>query len=350
MVKLKPAMFFFLALTASTVSAQDKCEIYADTVAVNMGDQYHMFFKAYSNKVKTYLENNARIAVDFETENPDVVTVGGAWFRAEKAGQAKMKAVIYQESPRLKDYPDWSNKLDSVSFVVKAPVEKFLAPLPEVPMTWGAAKDVVMSDVLQKYQAFSDTYYAMHPTITAEERALFDWYTTNDYEYPLVALGWNNDGQLFSSNIIVNDAGRLGYKAESEITGYLTNLGFELLGWDEQGLLVMYRESDKTQASAMVLTMQGQYFRDLNFQYTPDKPTTGISSVALSMPKSGLSRNGNQLTVDVKDEKGESIVVYSLSGQKLLQAVLKGGTNTFELTTAKPVIVRIGKSRGVKVM
>ena len=350
MVKLKPAMFFFLALTASTVSAQDKCEIYADTVAVNMGDQYHMFFKAYSNKVKTYLENNARIAVDFETENPDVVTVGGAWFRAEKAGQAKMKAVIYQESPRLKDYPDWSNKLDSVSFVVKAPVEKFLAPLPEVPMTWGAAKDVVMSDVLQKYQAFSDTYYAMHPTITTEERALFDWFATNDYEYPLVALGWNNDGQLFSSNIIVNDAGRLGYKAESEITGYLTNQGFELLGWDEQGLLVMYRESDKTQASAMVLTMQGQYFRDLNFQYTPDKPTTGISSVALSMPKSGLNRNGNQLTVDVKDEKGEPIVVYSLSGQKLLQAVLKDGNNTFELTTAKPVIVRIGKSRGVKVM
>ena len=54
--------------------------------------------------------------------------------------------------------------------------------------------------------------------------------------------------------------------------------------------------------------------------------------------------------MDVKDEKGEPIVVYSLSGQKLLQAVLKDGTNTFELTTAKPVIVRIGKSRGVKVM
>ena len=135
--KIKTGNVFFLALTASTVSAQDKCEIYADTVAVNTGDQYHMFFKAYSNKVKTYLENNARIAVDFETENPDVVTVGGAWFRAEKAGQARMKAVIYQESPRLKDYPDWSNKLDSVSFVVKAPVEKFLAALPEVPMTWG---------------------------------------------------------------------------------------------------------------------------------------------------------------------------------------------------------------------
>lgn len=350
MVKLKPAMFFFLALTASTVSAQDKCEIYADTVAANAGDQYHMFFKAYSNKVKTYLESNARIAVDFETENPDIVTVGGAWFRAEKAGEAKMKAVIYQESPHWKDYPDWDNKLDSVSFVVKAPVEKFLAALPYVPMTWGAPKATVESNVLQKYQAFSDTYYAMHPTITAEERALFDWYTTNDYEYPLVALGWNNDGQLFSSNIIVNDAGRLGYKAESEITGYLTNQGFELLGWDEQGLLVMYRESDKTQASAIVLTMQGQYFRDLNFQYTPDKPTTGISSVALSMPKSGLNRNGNQLTVDVKDEKGEPIVVYSLSGQKLLQAVLKDGTNTFELTTTKPVIVRIGKSRGVKVM
>ena len=74
MVKLKKAILFFLGLTASAVSAQDKCEIYTDTVVVNAGDQYHMFFKAYSSKVKTYLESNERIAIDFETENPDAVT------------------------------------------------------------------------------------------------------------------------------------------------------------------------------------------------------------------------------------------------------------------------------------
>ena len=44
MVKLKPAMFFFLALTASTVSAQDKCGIYADTVEVKMSGQYPTLF------------------------------------------------------------------------------------------------------------------------------------------------------------------------------------------------------------------------------------------------------------------------------------------------------------------
>lgn len=350
MVKLKKAILFFLGLTASAVSAQDKCEIYTDTVVVNAGDQYHMFFKAYSSKVKTYLESNERIAIDFQTENPDVVTVGGAWFRAEKPGQAKMKAVIYQESKAWKDYPDWNNKLDSVSFVVKAPEDKFQAALPDVPMTWGAAKATVVSDMQQKYLDFSDTYYTMHPTISAEDRKYFDWFATNDFEYPLVALGWNEDGQLFSSNIVVNDAGRLGHKAESEITGYLASQGFELLGWDDMGLLIMYRDSDKTQASALVLTMQGQYFRDLNFQYTPDKPSTGISLVTLSMPKSEITRHGNLLTVDVNDEKGEPIVLYSLDGQKLMQSVLKDGANTFEVPTSKPVIVRIGRSRGVKVM
>ena len=38
MVKLKKAILFFLVLTASAVSAQDKCEIYTDTVVVNVGD------------------------------------------------------------------------------------------------------------------------------------------------------------------------------------------------------------------------------------------------------------------------------------------------------------------------
>ena len=68
------------------------------------------------------------------------------------------------------------------------------------------------------------------------------------------------------------------------------------------------------------------------------------------MPKSGITRHGNLLTVDVNDEKGEPIVLYSLDGQKLMQSVLKDGANTFEVPTTKPVIVRIGRSRGVKVM
>ena len=53
MVKLKKAILFFLGLTASAVSAQDKCEIYTDAVVVNAGDQYHMFFKAYSSCLNT---------------------------------------------------------------------------------------------------------------------------------------------------------------------------------------------------------------------------------------------------------------------------------------------------------
>ncbi len=341
------SMLLLLALSASTVSAQDKCELYSDTVAVNLGEQYHLFFKSYSKAVNDYLKDNARIAIDFETENSDVVTVGGAWFKATKAGEAKMKAVIYQES-KIKDYPDWNNKLDSVSFLVQVPSVKFNAALPTVPTNWGATKEAAAAEVLKKYTAFSDTYYAMHPTITADERALFDWFTTGDYEYPLVALGYNNAGQLYSSNIVVNDASRLGYNSESEISGYLKEQGFELLGWDDMGLLVMYRDRDKTQASALVLTMQGQYFRDLNFQYTPDKPTTGITKTSLTKPAAKISRNGSTLTIEAGADKGQTVRVFTLNGQVLLSTVLHEGTNTIETGTDKPVIIRVGKHQGVK--
>ena len=345
----QPAMLLLLLLTALSARAQDKCELYSDTLVANLGDQYHLFIKSYSKPVNDYLKDHARITIDFETENPDIITVGGAWFKPTKAGEAKMKAVIYQES-KIKDYPDWNNKLDSVSFLVQVPAVKFNAALPTVPTNWGAAKATAVSEMLKKYGDFSDSYYALHPTINAAERAYFDWFTTGNNEYPLLALGYTDDGLLYSSNIVVNDASRLGFNSESEISGYLKDQGFELLGWDDMGLLVMYRESDKTQASAMVLTTQGQYFRDLNFQYTPDKPTTGITKTTLTQPAAKISRNGSTLTIEAGTDKGQPVKVFTLSGQVVLSTVLHEGTNTIETGTDKPVIIRVGKHQGVKAL
>lgn len=344
---IKTSVLLLLALSVSSLRAQDKCELYSDTVTVNTGDQYHLFFKSYSKVVNDYLKDNARIAIDFETEAPDIVTVGGAWFKATKPGEAKMKAVIYQES-RIKDYPDWNSKLDSVSFLVKASAERFNASLPTVPTTWGLAKEEAYRGMAEKYAAFSDTYYAMHPTITPEERTLFDWFATGDNEYPLVSLGYNEDGQLFSSNIVVTDASRLGYNAESEISGYLKDEGFELLGWDDMGFLIMYRDADKTQASALILTMQGQYFRDLNFQYAPDKPSTGITQASLSKPDAKIVRDGSKITIDAGADKGQTARVFTLGGRLLLSTVLQPGSNTLEVRTNSPVIIRVGKHQGVK--
>lgn len=341
-------MCLLLSLAASQAKAQNKLEIYSDTLIVNPGDQYHMFFKSYSDTIMNYLKDNPRIAVDFESEDQSVIYSGGPYFQSRATGAVKMKAIIYQES-RIKDYPDWNNKLDSITFVVKAPEEKFYASLPEVTMDWGVDKQTAIDATKAKYALFSDTYYAMHPSITTQEQKYFDWFTTGDNEYPLVALGYNDDGQLYSANIVVNDANRLGYMKESEISADLEDMGFQLLGWDDNGLLIMYRDADKTQASAMYLTMQGQYFRDLNFQYTPDKPT-GISSVRPSRPSATFMRNGTSLTVEAGDDAGQAAVVYSLSGSVIYRTVLKAGSNIMQLGTGMPVIVRVGKHQAVKVI
>lgn len=348
-----PALTLLLGLASLTAHAQDKMTLFSDTVKVNptvndkQRDQYHLFIKGYSEKVLNYLKTSPRIAIDFTTENEDVVGVGGAWFYAKKSGQAKMKAIIYQES-KIKDYPDWNNKLDSVEFVVKVPATQFNAPLPTVTMDWGKSKAEAIAKTQESYTLFSDTYYAMHPGMTEDERAQFDFFSTGDYEYPLVILGYNEDNQLFSSNIVINDGMRLGYNSESEISGYFKDQGFELLGWDDQGMLIMYRDSDKTQASVVMITIQGQYFRDLNFQYTPDKPTTGISQAKLTPASAKISRSADVLTIDAAEDAGQTVTVFSLSGEVLLRSVLREGVNTLSLGTNKPVIVRVGKHLGVK--
>lgn len=343
-----PAMLLLLALSATQAKAQDKCELYSDNVTVNPGDQYHLLFKSYSQTIKDYLKNHPRITIDFTTTTPDIVTVGGAWFQSKKTGTAQMKAIIYKES-KIKDYPDWNGKLDSVEFTVQVPADKFTAALPEVPTNWGAAKQTVIDATKAKYTLFSDTFYEMHPSVTEKERSYFDWFSTGDYEYPLIALGYSEEGTLFSSNIMVNDGARLGYNKESEISGYLEKQGFQMLGWDDMGLLIMYRDADKTQASASIVTIQGQYFRDLNFQYTPEKPTDGISATRLTRPDASFVRNGEVLTIEAGNDKGQPVAVYSLSGSTLSRSVLHAGSNTLQLGSNKPVIVRVGKHQGVKV-
>lgn len=120
------------ALTFSHATAQDGLEIFGDTVNVNRGDQFHIFIKSFSQPIKDYLANAKRIAVDFETTTPDVITVGGAWFQPSKEGIGKMKMVVYQESPNVKDYPDWTKKLDSLEFTVNVLPKRTPAALPYI--------------------------------------------------------------------------------------------------------------------------------------------------------------------------------------------------------------------------
>lgn len=119
-------------LTFTQASAQDGLEIFNDTVKVNRGDQFHIFLKSFSQPIKDYLANAKRIAVDFETTTPNTITVGGAWFQPSAEGFGKVKMVVYQESPYIKDYPDWTQKLDSLEFTVNVLPKRTPAALPYI--------------------------------------------------------------------------------------------------------------------------------------------------------------------------------------------------------------------------
>lgn len=336
-------------LTFTQASAQDGLEIFNDTVKVNRGDQFHIFLKSFSQPIKDYLANAKRIAVDFETTTPNTITVGGAWFQPSAEGFGKVKMVVYQESPYIKDYPDWTQKLDSLEFTVNVLPKRTPAALPYINKVWGMSKADAIADMQNHYELYSDTYYAMNPSLTQEERQLFDWFLNPDFDYPLLALGWNDDGQLYSSNIILADRARLGFNSESEVSGYLEDDGFELLGYDETGLFVAYRESDHTQASAGNITLQGQYFPYINFQYSPKSPLA-VDRTTLTQPNARISRNGSTVTIETGEDADQQVRIFTANGKLIADGKLHNGTNTFTVTVKGPVIVRVGKHAGVKIM
>lgn len=324
-------------------------ELVADTVCVPVGTQNHMFIKAFSQPIKDYLEQHPRIAIEFTSADATVVEDGGAWFRGKTTGKAKVMLTIYQESTKFKDYPDYEKKLDELSFVVKVE-EEVPAKLPTLLTNWGLGRAEVAQTMADKqYEDFNATYAEMNPGMTEEELSYFDIYFTNDYEYPLVYNMFNEEGQLVSSYTLVNNATRLGYMDESEITQELEPQGYELLGYDDMGWPVLYNETTKTQAFGGVLTVQGQYFRMLGLEYCEENPL-GITHNKLPMPTATITKQAGTLHIDAAGQAGETVCIYGAGGQLLNTCTLHEGDNAIQLNTHQPVIVKIGQTMGVKVM
>ena len=338
------------AMTITAAHAQDRCELFGDTVNVNRNTQFHVFIKSYSQPVKDYLANSKRIAIEYESDDTNLITLGGAWFQpTAKEGTAKMKLIVYQESATQKDQPDYANKLDSLDFIVKIQPKGTKAALPYVNVNWGSSKAEAIADMEKHYELYSDNYYAMNPTITQAERQQFDWFLNPNFDYPLLALGYNDDGQLFSSNIIVADGTRIGFQNTSEISDYLTAEGYELLGYDEMGLLVCYNETNHTQVSAGYITIQGQYFRFLNFQYMDENPLA-VEKIEATKPLARIVRSGSTVSIDAEGDAGQQVSIFTLDGKIVGQGRLANGKNTFNVGDKGIVVVRVGKHAGVKLM
>ena len=338
------------AMTITAAHAQDRCELFGDTVNVNRNTQFHVFIKSYSQPVKDYLTKAKRIAIEYESDDTNLITLGGAWFQpTAKEGTATMKLIVYQESATQKDQPDYAHKLDSLDFIVKIQPKGTKVALPYVNVNWGTSKAEAIADMEKHYSLYSDTYYAMNPSITQAERQQFDWFLNPNFDYPLLALGYNDDGQLFSSNIIVADGTRIGFQNTSEISDYLTAEGYELLGYDEMGLLVCYNETNHTQVSAGYITIQGQYFRFLNFQYMDQNPLA-VEKIEATKPLARIVRSGSTVSIDAEGDAGQQVSIFTLDGKLVGQGRLANGKNTFNVGDKGIVVVRVGKHAGVKLM
>ncbi|MDY6205388.1 MAG: hypothetical protein SPI30_01365 [Prevotella sp.] len=351
----KKLLFAFIASmllmpSSSNAQSSDLSTLISDKVEVRTSSQYHMFIKEYSQKVRDYLANNKRIAVEFVSKTPELLESGGAWFRGKKAGEGKMALQIYQEHPSFKDYPDYNNMLEEVPFDVVIKDEVEVSPLPLI-TEWGKKR----ADVIEKmtnelgYSSFTETYAQMNPTITPEEMAAFEVFYTGQYEFPLYYTFYNENNQLFSSDFIVSNFYRINDPEKSMVSKYLQENGFEYLGYDEQKWFVMYNAATKTQASCGLMIVQGQYFMYCMLQFSPDTPL-GISDQKADYPTMDVKYNGNTIEVTANGQEGQSISIYSLNGQCLAKSTLKAGVNRFEMAKPMPVIIRAGNCLPVKMM
>ena len=321
-----------LAAGSLTMGAQEQTsQLVSDNIVVPVGTQNHMFIKAFSEPVMEYLASHPRIAIEFETADATIVQQGGAWFKG------------------LQDFPNYDRRLDEVTFEVTV-ADSAPAQLPKLLDEWGLSRATVDETMkAQGYTDFNATYAAMNPGMTEAELAPYHIFYTDDYEYPVVYNFFNDYDQLVGAYTLVNNATRLGYMGESEITQYLEAQGYAWVGFDEMGWPVLYNAEKQSQASGGIITVQGQYYRMLALEYNDEIPE-GIHNASLDMPTAVITKEGGALVIDAKDQAGQTVSVYGADGKLLRQQVLTEGKNRIELETKKPVVVQVGRTMGVKVL
>ena len=279
-----------------------------------------------------------------------VVESGGPWFRGLKKGNAEVRMQIYEESS-MKDYPNYEKMLEEVVFQVSVK-DEVPATLPKYFTGWGEQRSDVSAAMYELYEPFNETFAVMNPSMSEEDLAPFELGYTGDYEYPLVYSYFNEDGQLLAYYIVTNNANRIGYKSESEVTAALEQDGYELFGYEESmGMPALYNKDTQTLVTGGVVTMQGQYFRYLAFEYEPKDPTGINGLTAEPDPQAKVTVGDGCITIIATDKiAGKTVNLYTMGGQLLKSVRLAAGTNTISVDTTKPVMVKVGRNQTVKVV
>ena len=75
-----------------------------------------------------------------------------------------------------------------------------------------------------------------------------------------------------------------------------------------------------------------------------------VDRTTLTQPNARISRNGSTVTIETGEDADQQVRIFTANGKLIADGKLHNGTNTFTVTVKGPVIVRVGKHAGVKIM
>lgn len=352
-------MLLCLFMASAVAIAQDetskKLELVSDNVEIPVGKQYRMYIKEYSQAIYDYLQQNPRIAVEFESDDNSIVESGGAWFRGVDEGTTTVKMVVYGAVNSL-GYPDYNAKLDEASFTVTVK-ERVAVSIPTLNTSWGLSREEIKNKIIQDYgyENYTSTYFDMNPTATDEEKALFEILYTGIFEFPVVYTIFNDEDQMWAYQFLISNYERAWTTPNLEdapIIKILENNGYTLFGTDEGGRPALYNPETTTLVSFTNFILQGQFFMYCTLEYEPENPLDpeAIDAAKENIPTVEINTVGTTVEISADGFDGQTVEMYNANGQLIGKATISGGKASINGNQHMPVIVKVGKSMPVKVI
>lgn len=357
---MKKLLLFVCLFTATLVAnAQEATErtlqLVSDNIEIPVGKQYRMYINEYSEAIYQYMQNNPRIAVEFTSDDSQIVESGGAWFRGKNEGTTTMHMEIYGAVNAWGD-PDYSQKLDEATFTVT--VKNAVAvPIPKLNTSWGISREEMITKATEEYgyDNYKETYFNMNPGATANEMAMFEIFKTDMFEFPLVFSVFNDEDQMWAYQFMIVNYERAWNQNDiydAALVKILQNNGYTLYGTDEQGRPALYNPTTLTNVTFDNFIVQGQFMMYCTLEYEEENPLdpNAIQNVSGNIPTVEINTVGTTVEINTDSYEGESVELYNTSGQLVGKTIVKGGKASVDANQHMPVIVKMGKTKSVKVM
>ncbi len=337
-----------LALEAETSNGS---KLVASKISVPQYAYYRMFIQQYGEALDAYVSQLNRFAVQYVSDNEDVVKSAGNCFKSVAPGSAKVTMRISGAAGGSIDAFDENNVLDEIDFTVTVAADDVDPSMPRLNNDWGTDKPNAMAkQVAYGQRNMTDTYWKMHPKVSEEAREGVEIFSTGNFEFPLSFLYFNEDEELIASDLIVASWERVKTPVISYVCKNLKEQGFKDAGYDDGGNWQMYNPSTQTLANCGMVYVQNQAYYYTAFFYEPDAPELSVNNVKGENPDFELRTDGDNICINADTMAGETIVIYTVDGRCLHREAVKVGGNSINIATRQPIMVKVGKCSAVKVL